>query len=378
MDDFTVTAAIIVKNEERCISRCIHSIVNVFDEIIIIDTGSDDNTVNIINSFNNDLIKTFSVEWHDSFSEARNIAIRKSTSDYIFFIDADEYLETSDKRIHQRITSASESNTRDYQVLCPKIIDHNGNVTTSVRRILPNNGLFFYLGYVHEDLRITKGSSYTPVSVDITLHHDGYTNEVIIEKEKALRNRKLNIRNITLEPENLRWYYFYYRDSFETLYPNEIYHSLLKKITLNNNQPLSYENIKQDAYTFAILDLIARACVMIQCSHSDFYLITRLMDLIVPNNTNSIYYNAVYELFNWQVKATRIMFNLVRYRKGAHQVHEEMLHSDGLHIDAAISFYLYEKKQYVQARKLLSSVRDCGFKTDLVDEYLKEETSRKG
>lgn len=56
-DDVTITVAIIVKDEERCISRCIESILQLFDEIIIVDTGSTDNTLNIIRGYSSKKIK---------------------------------------------------------------------------------------------------------------------------------------------------------------------------------------------------------------------------------------------------------------------------------------------------------------------------------
>ena len=372
MENLTVTAAIIVKNEERCISRCVNSIINFFDEIVIVDTGSDDNTIGIIKGFNSVKIKIYLIKWSDSFSDPRNAAIERSTSNYIFFIDADEFLEIPKKDIPNIIKVAKKNDTHHHIVLCPKIIDHNKNATSSIGRILPNNGMFFYHGYIHEELRVKDDSNYLLIPVDITLHHDGYVDEIIKRKNKSERNKKLNTLNIKIEPENLRWHYFYYRDLFYLILPNEIYSSLLRNIKLHDNAPLSYENLKKGTYTFAILDLMARACLRKKSHRDDFYLITDLMDIIIPNNSNSVYYKAIYELLNWHIKSITIIHNLVSYRKNNHQFHEDMLHSDGLHIDAAISFYLYEKNYRKHAKKLLLSVHDCGFQTELTNEYLKK------
>ncbi|EGX9180309.1 glycosyltransferase [Salmonella enterica] len=139
MENLTITAAIIVKNEERCISRCISSVVNVVDEIIIVDTGSDDNTIDIINNFENNKIRLYSAGWHQSFSAARNTAIEKATCDYIFFIDADEYLQKPEVSIHRLIIYARVASQENNIVFCPRISDHNGNTTSSLRRFFPNN-----------------------------------------------------------------------------------------------------------------------------------------------------------------------------------------------------------------------------------------------
>lgn len=84
---FSICAAVIVKNEERCISRCIESILHKFDEYLFVDSGSSDNTNIIINekfSSSPFKFKLFNVEWEDSFSKLRNVAINNCTSDAIF------------------------------------------------------------------------------------------------------------------------------------------------------------------------------------------------------------------------------------------------------------------------------------------------------
>lgn len=92
--DITITGAVIVRNEERCIKRCIDSLVTIFYEIIIVDTGSFDNTLNILNSYPSDKLKIFNTKWEDDFSKSRNIAIHEASCEYIFFVDADEYISS--------------------------------------------------------------------------------------------------------------------------------------------------------------------------------------------------------------------------------------------------------------------------------------------
>ncbi|EAW1476943.1 glycosyltransferase family 2 protein [Salmonella enterica subsp. enterica] len=370
MENLTITAAIIVKNEERCIS----SAVNVVDEIIIVDTGSDDNTIDIINNFENNKIRLYSAGWHQSFSAARNTAIEKATCDYIFFIDADEYLQKPEVSIHRLIIHARVASQENNIVFCPRISDHNGNTTSSLRRFFPNNNTFYYCGYVHEELRVKDNRDFTVAALDITIFHDGYIPEVIAGKDKIKRNQVLNNANLKFEPDNLRWHYFYHRDLWGVIPPEESYLSLLNSITLNRTNDLSYENIKKSPYTFAFLDLMARSCLLRENCQDEILKIIDVMNIIVPKNSNAIYYESIYQLLSWRVTSTRILHDLLNYRKTRIQVHEDMLHSDGIHIDAAISFFLYEMHHYHQAKKLLNSVHDCGFQTDLTNEYLRKLT----
>jgi len=80
----------IVKNEEKCLKRCLNSLKDIADEIIIVDTGSTDSTKEIAAEFTD---KIFDFEWTGSFSDARNYSFSKASCDYIYCADADEELD---------------------------------------------------------------------------------------------------------------------------------------------------------------------------------------------------------------------------------------------------------------------------------------------
>jgi glycosyltransferase involved in cell wall biosynthesis len=84
-----ITVAMIVKNEEAMLGRCLESVKNA-DEIIIVDTGSIDKTEEIASKYTD---KVFDFEWCDDFAKARNFAASKATGDWILSIDADEVLD---------------------------------------------------------------------------------------------------------------------------------------------------------------------------------------------------------------------------------------------------------------------------------------------
>ncbi|MGV8056582.1 MAG: glycosyltransferase [Smithellaceae bacterium] len=89
-----MSACIISLNEEKTIAETLSSLEHIADEIIVVDTGSQDNTVKIAKEFG---CKTFSMPWDDDFSLARNRAIAEATSDYILMIDADEFIHSRDR-----------------------------------------------------------------------------------------------------------------------------------------------------------------------------------------------------------------------------------------------------------------------------------------
>jgi glycosyltransferase involved in cell wall biosynthesis len=85
----TLSVCLIIRDEEKTIERAIASIKPVADEIIVVDTGSNDRSAEIAASIG---ARIYDFPWADDFSAARNFAISKSTCDYIFMLDGDEYI----------------------------------------------------------------------------------------------------------------------------------------------------------------------------------------------------------------------------------------------------------------------------------------------
>lgn len=85
----TIGAALIVRNEERFIEGCLRSIADAVDDIVVVDTGSSDRTVEIAASFG---VRLFHFVWRDDFAAARNHALDAVRADWVLYIDADERL----------------------------------------------------------------------------------------------------------------------------------------------------------------------------------------------------------------------------------------------------------------------------------------------
>lgn len=90
----TMSLCMIVKNEERVLARCLDSLRDLFEEIIIVDTGSSDATKEIARSYTD---KVYDFVWQDDFALARNFSFSKATMDYIYCADADEVLDEENR-----------------------------------------------------------------------------------------------------------------------------------------------------------------------------------------------------------------------------------------------------------------------------------------
>ncbi|MCR5452148.1 MAG: glycosyltransferase family 2 protein [Lachnospiraceae bacterium] len=98
----------IVKDEEAVLERCLDSVADLMDEIIIVDTGSSDSTKEIASRYTD---KIYDYEWKKDFADARNFAFSKATGDYIYSCDADEVLEEQGREEFKKLK----------QVLMPEI-----------------------------------------------------------------------------------------------------------------------------------------------------------------------------------------------------------------------------------------------------------------
>lgn len=90
----TISACLIVKNEEAVLARCLNSLQGIVDEIIIVDTGSTDQTMEIAANYTS---KLYEFSWTGDFSEARNFSFSKATMEYIYTADADEVIDEKNR-----------------------------------------------------------------------------------------------------------------------------------------------------------------------------------------------------------------------------------------------------------------------------------------
>lgn len=198
-----ISACYIVKNEEKNIARSIASLQGEYDELIVIDTGSVDSTVNVAKEHG---AVCYNYAWNNDFSKARNYAISKANGDWIIFLDADEYY-TKNTSIRKYLMELVRTNDKvdalyislhdAYKIELPSI---------KVIRVFKNSGEIFYRDAIHETLTKKNGELNIIDASELEFMHLGYHHEIM--PQKLTRNLAMLLEDIEKNGEKEHYYYY--------------------------------------------------------------------------------------------------------------------------------------------------------------------------
>lgn len=201
-----LSICMMVKDEEKNLDRCLKSLTPIIEEVnselIIVDTGSTDRTVDIAKKYTN---KVYFHKWNNDFSAMRNITIDYAKGKWILIIDADEEIEDSSE-IVSFFKSKYKNKYKSVMVNVKNITNLESNrygILSSVRLFL-NDGNFRYQGRVH-NIPIYKAPT---LSLRTVFVHYGYieTDSNLMEK-KFSRTSNLLLEEIKKDPENIYYNY---------------------------------------------------------------------------------------------------------------------------------------------------------------------------
>ena len=218
MDKIKISACYIVKNNAEELKISLQSLCDSVDEIIVVDTGSTDNTVEVAKSFG---AKIFFREWDNDFSAPRNLAISKAAGDWIIFLDSDEYFSDETKKNIRPVIERLEEFKKNALLVHLVNIDKNfGDKVLDenfVMRIMKNQANLHYVGKIHEELRagenILADVTFAPPNI-LTIYHTGYSAD--LNKTKAERNLKILLEELA-ESDNPQRVYGYIAECYNGL-----------------------------------------------------------------------------------------------------------------------------------------------------------------
>ena len=201
-----IAAAVIAKNEERTIAACLNALKSAVDQIVVIDTGSTDKTVEIAKKHG---AEVHPFTWDDDFSAARNEALKHIQADWVLWVDADEIFDPEDVNV-PRIAGGL------YQELDPpsvlriiqvNMIDGKPEPNYDMSRFFPMRFGLRWWGRIHEQIGPPSGGLFSelyarPV-VRIRVNHDGYDPTIMQAKGKLERNITLLKKSVEDDPNDI-------------------------------------------------------------------------------------------------------------------------------------------------------------------------------
>ncbi|EKQ57008.1 MULTISPECIES: TPR domain-containing glycosyltransferase [unclassified Clostridium] len=197
-----VSLCMIVKNEEEYLPKCLSSIKDIIDEIIIVDTGSTDKTVEIAKTFG---AKIYYFKWNNNFSEARNESLKYATKDWILILDADDELFEEDRKTFKALLNSKLDEKAIYYFETLSYYGSNiekGDIAININpRLFKNNRGIHYKGEVHNQLVFYQGE-YNAICDSIKIHHYGYLDKRITSKDKRNRNISILKEQIKVNPND--------------------------------------------------------------------------------------------------------------------------------------------------------------------------------
>ncbi len=195
---WALTVCLIVKNEEHCLGECLESIKKWADQIVVVDTGSTDNTIQVARQ-SGAQIEHF--HWESDFAKARNYSLQFATGNWILVVDADEQLAEG----MEFLSELKNTNFEGFYVTIKSPLGVDGCVAEDhVVRLFRNGRGYEFTGAIHEQIAGSIKDRQGEESIGfskIVLRHSGYVPEEIERKQKPVRNSRI-IKNQLAKRQN--------------------------------------------------------------------------------------------------------------------------------------------------------------------------------
>lgn len=200
----TISLAMIIKDEEAVLDRCLASACRCVDEIVIVDTGSSDNSIEIAQKYTKHI---YHYDWNDDFASARNEAFSHATMDYILWLDADDIIPESEQvkllSLKETLNPKTDIVMMKYHVAFDS--EDNPIYTYYRERLIRNDAKYFWIGKIHEAINIQGNIEY----MDIAIHHKK------IKQNDSMRNLRILETLCRQNQLSARERYYYAKELYE-------------------------------------------------------------------------------------------------------------------------------------------------------------------
>ncbi len=199
----TISLCMIVKDEEDTLGRCLESARGFVDEIVIVDTGSRDDTPAIAARYG---ARILHLPWRDDFSQARNESLKQAIGEWVLVLDADEELPPETAGSLRGLTCCSEAEAWTFTIISPCSSDRAGQrIKHPGLRMFKNRDAYFFEGRLHEQIRpsiLRANPDAAIMHANAEIIHNGYSMGIELRKSKTLRNISILEQALAEKPDD--------------------------------------------------------------------------------------------------------------------------------------------------------------------------------
>lgn len=388
-----LSICMMVKNEEKYLEKSLESLKPLFDnlktELIIVDTGSEDNTIEIAKRYTK---KVYFHQWNNNFGDMRNKTIKYATGEWILILDGDEVFQD----IQPLIKFLNSSSSRKYNTgsITIKSITTENNEdiyqAVDILRLFRNTNDFSYMGTIHEQPQFQNPVFFTNAEV---LHYGYLSTDKELMEYKFKRNVELLEKELEKDPKNIyNWYqlaqsygmYKNYKKSLETIL--KAYKLVQKEKDSYRSYIYVYNHLARSYYHNQKLEELEQVCLEaleIEENFIDFYYYLGVAQSNLNRDEEAIKNFKKYLKVFEKYKNSNDKEGLATVRcmaKGTLGLYEDVclnlcvLYRRNKDNEAALKYVRKVTKDYMQKRKVPHLVElyiDLGRYEELKDEYNK-------
>lgn len=198
-----ISVCMIAKNEDHHIEECLKRLRPCRFEIIVVDTGSVDRTVEIAHKYTD---KVYHFAWCDDFSIARNFSISQASNDWVLVIDCDEYLENVNLADLEELLQRNSHSVGMIARNNPYKVGTTRSVMSERIGRLFNRNYCHYEGSIHEQVCTLDGAEPDTFTIPLTFYHEGYVSESEV-RMRATRNIEMLLHDLQTHGETPYLYF---------------------------------------------------------------------------------------------------------------------------------------------------------------------------
>lgn len=356
-----ISGVIMVKDQEQFIYNCISSVLPIVDELIVMDTGSADKTLDIVQSFESKKISVKKEIWKEDFAYMRNKLVSYSSNNWIFVVDADEIVlpleDVNDLRKVLLFLDLICGKTKDIKL---KIEAHYPNSERYVLpdRIFKKTDSMIFINAVHEELVSKKNNIISLVSTVKCINY-GTTNEEDKRFNKKSRYGNLLLKMLKNDINNPRWIVLSTNELIMEAYPELSFEEILiTHIKKDINLPINDSNLQKHEYVYQIMEKL----IVYYINQNRFIEAKNLISFCrikMPNNVNLIAYEYSNQL-NRINACIEDIFRSFIFDVNALDVDQVRVSSqkDEQILEALGVKYLVKLGRYSEAKKYLKKITD--------------------